>query len=91
MSVMAFDTLKTAKSLEAAGFTETAATKGDVDKLGSELRGEMATMEARLGGRIDKVEARLDSLEWLTRLSLGGIVSLMVGVVLIVLRLYGAA
>jgi hypothetical protein len=72
---VAFDTLKLARRLEAAGFstkqaqdtaealaealTANVASQGDIRELGLQLRAEIRDVETRLGAEIREVETRL--------------------------------
>src|SRR5712692_7124350 len=75
---VAFDTLKLARRLEAAGFstqqaqdtaealaetlTATVATQGDVRELGLQLRAEIREVELRLRAEMQSLRAELQSL-----------------------------
>lgn len=100
MSVMAFDTLRFAKTPREAGLPdpqaeaiaggfgealrEHAVTKADLDLLEARLGGRIGGVEAQLDGRIDRIETML-------RYLIGAVTALLVAMLVAFIRGFGGA
>ena len=82
------DTKELDGSLHADMKTLEASLRADMKAIEASLRGDMKTLEASLRGEIDGIRIELRWIRWLLGLMLGGIASLMLGVVTLVFKLF---